>query len=141
MVVEDSLIEALMNRYFNGTAYAPPATLYLAVLNSGPTSSNGTGAVEPTTNGAARVAKTANTANFPLAVAGSRTITNGTVITFPTATGAGWGSIEGVGVFEVSPAGTGVCKWYAELTGGPQTINAGNTPTFAVGELDFVAVP
>ncbi len=137
MIVEDLEIESYLNSALGGNTYTPPATWYVGALNTGPNAAGGA-YVEPSTGSYARVTKTNNDTNFPDCVANSRTKLNGTVFTFPTAS-ASWGAIEGIGLFIVSPTGTGVCKFYAELPT-PETINNGNTLSFAVGEVSFSAV-
>lgn len=74
----------LLNFLFNGAAFVPPATYYLALYSAAP-AADGTGGTELAGSGYARVAVTKDTDAFPTTTTGQ--ITNGEAITFPAATG------------------------------------------------------
>lgn len=69
----------------------------------------GTGGVEVSGGGYARVSITNNTTNFPNASNGSKS--NGTVITFPSATVA-WGTVVGWGIWDASTGGNLIAKGF-----------------------------
>jgi hypothetical protein len=75
------------------------------------------------------VAVTNNATNFPAAAAGSKS--NGTVVTFPTAT-AGWGTAVAHGIHDAATGGN-LISW-ADLTAN-KVINSGDTASFAIGAL------
>lgn len=135
MRIEDLEIEELLNATVGGTAYTAPATYYIAALNAAPNAAGGA-YLEPSGGSYARIAKTNDAVNFPDCIAHSRTKSNGTAVTFPAAS-ASWGAIVGLGLFVVSPIGTGICKYYFPLPA-PHTINIGNVLAFAVGELKII---
>jgi len=112
---------------FNGAASTAPATYYFALLTTAPSDNTGTGAVEATGTGYARVGVTKNATNFP--VAATRVISNGVAITFAQA-GASWGTIVGVALYDA--ATTGTFLGYAAL-GTAKAVNSGDTAEIAAG--------
>ncbi len=115
----------ILNHIFGNTALTLPSSLYvgLHVGGSAP-SADGTGVVEPTGNGYARVAVTRNTTNFPAST--NSEIKNGAVITFPKATG-NWGTVTHYAIFDA-------------LTGG-NVLDVGDVPTDkAVGADDTPSI-
>lgn len=74
---------AQLDEVLGGTAFAAPATVYMALYSASPTDASA--GTELTGGGYARVAITNNTTNFPSA----NPKVNGTAITFPAAT-ADW---------------------------------------------------
>lgn len=58
---------------------------------------------------------------------------NSAALTFPTASGAGWGTITHVGLFDAASGGN-LLVFYALTTS--RTINDGDTLSFAAGEFD-----
>lgn len=120
----------LLDHVFGASAYSAPATLYIGLSTTDP-GDDGSGATEPSGGSYARAAVTNNLTNWPAASGGAKA--NGTVITFPTAT-ASWGTI---GWFMIMDAASG-----GNFLGGGQltaskTIDSGDTPSFAVGDLDI----
>ncbi|GIM45245.1 hypothetical protein DNHGIG_07940 [Collibacillus ludicampi] len=122
------LDNTFLNLVFGGTGYTPPATLYVGLSTTTPTTSGGN-ITEPSGNGYARVAVANNPTNWPAASNGSKS--NGTAITFPAATGP-WGTVT---YFFIADAPTGGnVLGYGALTAA-QTINQGDTLSFAAGAL------
>lgn len=115
-------------RYGDG-AYTPPATVYCGLFSAAPTVSSG--GTELSGGGYARVAKTNNAANFPDAVAGAKS--NGTAITFPTASGA-QGTATHFGWFDASTGGN--LLDFAPLTTS-KVIGSGDVAEFAIGQLTW----
>ena len=111
------------------TAFAMPATVYLGMLNTMPNATDG-GYVEPSGNGYNRVAVPA--ASWGTAANGA--ITNTAEIKFPASTGAGWGTVVGVGLFDSATVGAGNLLHSATITS--QAVPAGITPTIPVGDAD-----
>jgi len=105
----------LLNFVFNGGVFVPVGTLYAALsLSPFDTSATGTVMDEVPSSGAyARVSIVANTTNFPVATGSNPAqITNGTTITFPTATGS-WGTV--LSVYLVDAATLGNTYYGADL--------------------------
>lgn len=120
----------ILDHVFGNAAYAAPATLYLG-LSTTTIVDAGTGITEPSGNGYTRAAVTNNATNFPAASNGSKS--NGTVINFPTPTGA-WGTVVNFFVADASTAGNILA--YGTLTVA-QPIVSGNPVSFQVGALVF----
>lgn len=126
----DFLEQKVLNHVFGATAYSAPGTLYFALFTAAPSDSGG--GTEVTGGSYARVALTNNTTNFPNATGTSPTSkSNGTVITFPTAT-ANWGTVVAFGIFDASSGGN-LIAW-ADLNTS-RTINSSDTASFGVGSL------
>lgn len=87
---------------------------------------------EPVGDGYARVAMT--TATWDAASGGTKS--NGAAITFPEATGDGWGTVTHVCIFDAESAGN--LLFSIALTGGVE-ITAGKIARFAIGAFDVTA--
>jgi hypothetical protein len=74
---------------------------------------------------------TNNGTNWPAASGGAKS--NGAAITFPQAT-ASWGTVTHFGILDAATSGNLLC-WGA--LSASKTIDAGDTPSFAAGELDI----
>jgi hypothetical protein len=119
---------AILNALMNAAALGAPATWYVAAFTAAPT--DAAGGTEVTGGSYARVAKVANTTNFPTASAGS--MANGTAVTFPTASGS-QGTIVAVAGMSASSAGT--MWWWDDFTG--VAITTGDTLDIPIGSLTF----
>ena len=128
--LSDSLELLILNLIFGAVAYTPPATLYVGLSTADPLDS-GSGLAEPAGNGYARVAVANNATNWPAAAAGAKA--NGTVVTFAAATGA-WGTITHFVIFDAATAGNIIISGALAAA---QAIVAGNTPSFAIGDIDI----
>ena len=128
--LSDSLELLILNLIFGAAAYTPPATLYAGLSTADPLDS-GSGLAEPVGNGYARVAVANNATNWPAAAAGAKS--NGTVVSFAAATGA-WGTITHFVIFDAATAGNRIISG-ALVTA--QAIVSGNTPSFAIGDIDI----
>jgi len=123
---------ALLDEIFGGQNYIPPITLYFALLTTAPTDLKaGTGGVEASYTGYARVAVTNNLTNFPVASGSPRAKTNATDIVFalPSATG---GTIVALGVYDSAAAGTYLAG--SALTA-PKSIASGDPIKLPAGSL------
>lgn len=120
----------ILDEMFGAVAWTPPVTLYCALFTVAPTVS--TGGTEVTGGSYARVAKTNNLTNFPAAVAGAKS--NGTAITFPTASGS-QGTATHFGWFDASSGGN--LLHFAALTTS-KVIGTGDTPEFGIGQLTWL---
>lgn len=99
----------------------------MALYTAAPTDAGG--GTEVTGGSYARVAVTNNSTNWPAAAAGAKS--NGTVITFPTAT-ADWGTIVAFAILDASSGGNFL--YWATLTTN-RDILTGDVGSFAVGTL------
>jgi hypothetical protein len=125
----DFLENELLDHVFGNAAYSAPATIYVGLFTAAPTDAGG--GTECTGGSYARIGVTNNATNFPAASAGLKS--NGTAITFVTATGS-WGLVTHFALFDAVTAGNQL-GWGA-LTAS-KTIDSGDTPSFAIGELDI----
>jgi hypothetical protein len=122
---------AVLAQLFGAVALTAPTDYYIALSTTTPTDT-ATNFTEPSGNAYARVQKTNNTTNFPTPTSADPTVSsNGTAVTFPTATGA-WGTVTHAGWFTVISAGTPV-EWAA--LSASQAIGNGATASFAIGQL------
>lgn len=137
--MSDYLENKLIDQIFRGQAYTFPATLYVGLFTASPADAGG--GTEVTGNGYARVAVTGSLANWAgTQSAGSTVASSGTggttsnnnVITFPTPTPSGWGTVVGMGIFDASSNGN--LLFYGGLTTS-KTINSGDAVTFPAGSL------
>lgn len=132
MIISDSLAQEILNAVLGNAALTPSANLYFGLVTSAP-SANGSGYTEVAGGSYARVNKTNNQTNFPAVTGISRTGSNGTDITFPTASAA-WGSVVGVCVFYASTGGN--ARLYAPLTE-PRSVLINDVVSFTSGQLQF----
>lgn len=123
----DYLENEILDHIFGAAAWTAPATLYVAALTTSPTDAGG--GTEVSGGNYARVAVTNNLTNFPAASGGSKS--NGTAITFPTAS-ASWGSVTHVGIYDATSGGN--LLGYAALSLA-KTVDNGDTLQFAAGAL------
>jgi hypothetical protein len=91
----------VLDHVLGNAAYSAPATVYMALFTA--VSADGGTFTEVAGNAYARVAITNNATNWPAAASGLKA--NGTVITFPQATPAGWGTIRGWGLYDAATVG------------------------------------
>ena len=124
----DHLEDELLDHVFGGADYTRPTTLYLALYTAAPSDAGGG------TQCAGRLVRqgTGHQRRHELAASGGAK-SNGTAITFPQASAA-WGTVTHFGIFDAATSGDLLC-WGA-LTAS-KTIDAGDTPSFAAGELDI----
>lgn len=137
--MSDSLENAIVDWYFRGQTFTPPATIYVALFTANPSDTGG--GTEVTGGSYARVGVTGSLANWAgTQSAGSTVASTGTsgttsnngVITFPTPT-ANWGVITGIGLFTASTAGT--MHWWGALTTSKTVNNGDPAPSFAAAAL------
>lgn len=130
----DYLEKEILDHIFGGADYSRPATVYVGLWTSALSdSSTGSSAGEVSGSAYARVAVTNNSTNWPAASGTTATKSNGTVITFPTATGS-WGTVTYFAILDASSLGN-ILGW-AILTAS-KAIGDGDTASFAIGDLDI----
>ena len=128
----DYLNSAILNWLKGTTFLAAPATTYVALFTTAPTSDAGTGGTEVSGGAYARQAITSSSGWS--AISGGATvaeqISNAAIITFPTPT-ASWGTIVAVGLYDALTVGN--LLYFATITS--QAIATGVVASFAVGAL------
>lgn len=136
------LENALVDHVFRAQTYSAtsPASFYVALFTSAP--SDAGGGTEPVGNNYARVAVTRSLAAWAgTQGAGTTTASSGTggvtsnnsAITFPTPSGS-WATVTHFGVYDAVSSGN-LLMWGALTVS--QTINTGNTVSFAAGQLQI----
>lgn len=115
---------ALLDWLMGGASPTRPTTRYLALFTAAPSDSGG--GTEVSGGGYARQAVTCG-------AAASGTCSNSGAVAY-TASGANYGTVTHVGVFDALTAGN--LLWHGALTAS-KTVNDGDTLNFAIGELDF----
>lgn len=124
----DYLENKILDHVFGNTAYSTPATVYVGLSTTTITDAGGN-ITEPAGGSYARVSVTNNVTNWPNASGGSKS--NGTAITFPTATGS-WGTIIDFFIADASSGGN--ILGYGTLTVS-KTVSSGDTLSFAASAL------
>lgn len=125
----DFLENEILDHILGGADYARPANLFFALYTAGPTDAGG--GTQVSGSNYARVSVTNNATNFPAATAGQKK--NGSVITFPTASGT-WGTVTHVGIFDASSGGN--LLMHAALASS-KLIENGDTPSWPIDALTF----
>jgi len=125
----DYLENELLDHVLGGADWARPATVYIALYTVAPTDAGG--GTEVSGGAYERKAVTNNATNFPAASGGAKS--NGAEIVFIEAT-ASWGTVVAFGIFDAITGGN--LLYWADLTT-PKAIGSGDTPKFAVGDLDL----
>lgn len=129
--ISDTYANNLLDLAFSKASNSFPATMYVGLSSTTPTNT-GTNVTEPSTGSYARVSVTNNATNWP--AASSRSKSNGTAITFPTAT-ADWLSGANLTHFVIyDAASSGNFIAWGELTA-PVAVTSGTQAAFAVGAL------
>jgi hypothetical protein len=132
----DYLNSAILN-WLKGTTYpAAPATTYVALFTTAPTSDAGTGGTEVSGGSYARASITSSSGWSSISGGGTAAeqISNAGVITFATPS-ANWGTVVAVGLYDALTVGN--LLYFATITS--QVINSGVVASFAVGALVITA--
>lgn len=106
--------------------------VWIGLYPSGFGPSDSGGGTEVTGNAYARVAVARTGAGFNAASGAAPTTTNTGAISFPQATGAGWGTITQFGIFDAATSGN-LIYWGDLAT--PKAVAGGDTVTFAASAL------
>jgi len=135
--LSDADANNLLDIILSHSASAFPTTWYFALLTTAATDDTGTGAVEVTGAGYARVAVVADLTNFPAAVARVKAAI--AAIQWPTAT-ADWaaGTTKVVGVAMYDALTVGVYRGYGAL-GTAVNVLTGGAPVIAAGAFSMTA--
>jgi len=128
----DYLENSVLNLVFGNTAFVPSGTLHLALSTADPTD-DGTGLTEPLAgSGYARAAVDNDKTTWTVSSAG--TLNNDIDITWPEATGAGWGTITHLAIMS-QPTGTQMLAHGALSVS--KAIDDGDTARVSAGNLQI----
>lgn len=123
--------DSVLDRLYGGVAFSPPATYYLALSTTTPTT-GGANITEPTEASYARQEiSNDKVTGFENASAGS--LTNASDITFPVSTGA-WGTITYAVLFDAETAGD---AWSYTPLSPSIIVQTATELTFEAGSLTF----
>lgn len=117
---------------FRGQPWTPttPASLYIALYTAAPSDSGG-GTEIPSTNNYSRVGVTRAVGSWAATNGTNGVTSNVSAITFPIPSGS-WGTITH---FAILDAATGGNFYFTGALTVSQTVNTGNTVSFAAGQL------
>ena len=127
MAKTNYLEEALLDHVLRNTTYAPPTTVYVALLTASATD-DGVQTAELSGNGYARQAATFG---VPTQVTGSGEVENSSEILFPEATGA-WSEATHFAIADADSVGNYL---YHGVLDTPRTAGLGDQIRFQVGTL------
>jgi len=131
----DYLEMKILTHLLGTTTWTVPANVYLGLFTVAPTDSTAGTEVTIGSNGYVRLLLTKADATWTgLPTAGAGVISNASELTFATATGAGWGTIVAVGIFDASSAGN--LEMYGLVTPN-KVVGAGDIFKFLIGDLDI----
>ena len=120
----------MLDHVLNQLNYASPATVYLCLCTADPTDA-ATGASMNEVANANAYARTA----ISFGAAAARVITQDAIVTFPQASGGGWGTVTHWAIATSGTYGAGDCLAHGAFTAS-KTINDGDTPSVASGEIN-----
>ena len=131
MAKSDYLEVELIKQIFRTGTMAKPTVLGVALFTAAPSDSGG--GTEVSGGAYARVDHPPLDANWDATSGTDGNTKNSTVVTFPTPSGADWGSITHFAIFDATTAGN--MLYHGALTA-PKTVNDGDpAPTFPAGSL------
>lgn len=128
--LSDYLENKLNDHLFGGGNYTPAASHFIGLFTATPSDAGGGTEVTIGSNGYARCEVTNNTTTWPLTSTGAKA--NGIALTFPTASGAGWGTVTHFGIFDAASGGN-LLAW-AALTSS-RAVASGDDSNFAINAL------
>ena len=125
---ENKIAELIVGK----TAFALP-TVWVALCTSAPGEAGSAAAIAEVPDANAYARKSTTGSDWTTAVAGA--ISNAAAITFVQASGS-WGTVTHFALVDSGTWGTGHVLAWGDLTT-PKAITLGDTPQFAIGELDI----
>jgi hypothetical protein len=130
----DYLRSGLLNLLFRGDAFTFPTNFYFALMNTNAISSGGGAEVSTSGTAYARQVVPQGTGDWTLATAGVSG--NVAVIAWSLATGSGWGSVQGIAVYDAGSGGNLLFfkSWSSQTIAVPNTIEI-DAGAFTVAQL------
>lgn len=126
--ITDKLENELLDHVFNA-AYTPPTTVYVGLCTADPTDA-ATGASCSEVANANGYQRTAIT----FGAAASRQVTQSGAVTFPQASGGGWGTVSHWVLLSTQTYGSGDALAHGAFAAS-KTVNDGNTPSIPDAEI------
>jgi hypothetical protein len=139
--MSDFLENKLVDHLLRGTSYTAPTTLYVALYTSPTTDAGGGTEITIGTNNYARASVVSSGSAWANTQASGTGVSTGTggvtsnssAITFPVPSGS-WGTVTNFGILSLATGGD--LLFHGALTVS-QTVNTGNTVSFAAGSLQI----
>lgn len=135
MSAMSNYLESQIIKYWfqnDATVAAKPGTVYIALFTVLPSEASASG-TEVTGGGYSRVAVTNSAANWVGPTDDDATVTNGAAITFAVASGADWGEIVGVAIYDAATAGN---QLFQGALSANKTVNDGDPAfSFPIGSI------
>jgi hypothetical protein len=130
--LEDQLITHL----FRTGSFTKPTVLAIALCTASPSDVSTGATIVEVPNAEAYVRQVLNPldANWAAIVGNNGTTSNASAISFPTATGVGWGTVTSIAICDSATWGAGNMLFFADLSS-PVTVNAGGSFSFSIGDL------
>lgn len=136
----DYLENKIVDHIFRTASFTKPTVLAVGLFTAAP--SDAAGGTEVTGNAYARVSLNPLDTNWEATQGGTSGVSSGTggvvsnavIITFPTPTPAGWGTVTHFGLFDAASGGN-LLIW--NILTASKVINASDAVTFPVGTLQF----
>lgn len=128
----DFLESKLLRHTFGATSFTPTTAHWVALFSTASGLEAGTSTAEISGNAYARVVYQNTTGNWTTGNAQTNTAT----ITFPVATGTGWGSVTHMAFVSTSASTSPDYYCWADLTT-PKTIDGGDTASFAISAISI----
>jgi hypothetical protein len=119
----------LLDHTFRSTAYTAPASLFISLLTGDP-GEGGSTVDEVPTSGTGYVRQPVS---FGPSTGAPPEIPNTADVSFPTATGVGFGTITHFALMD--SVGAGVMLAHGQFTGGPKPVGAGDQLVIPLGGL------
>ncbi len=123
--MSDYLEQKLLEHVFRNISFVSPSTVYLCLYTTA--TDDGNGGTEVSGNGYGRQPITFGAAQSP-----AGTIQNSALISFPTATPSGWGTVTHFAIHDAAIAGNRLV-WGA--LNASKIINAGDRIEFAINDI------
>ena len=131
--LENAILDHVIGRSSTALSTGLNANLYISLWNSTINDTwtpLATGECADSTY--ARITVANSSANWTNSTAGSKQ--SKTVITFTTAAGADWGTVQAFAICDSASTSAGNILYWGDLTA-PQVINSGNTVQFSTGAI------
>jgi len=131
----------LVDHIFRATSFTAPTTIYVALYTAAPSDAGGGTEITIGTNNYSRASVAASTSTWANTQASGTTASTGTTgltsninaITFATPSGS-WGTVTHFGILDAATAGNLLFQGALTVS---QTVNTGNTVSFAAGSLQI----
>ena len=124
----------ILDHVFGRTTFTAESGVHVALSTTTPTDAGGNFTEPAVGSGYDRVSAANDKTTWSNATSGTSTVDNNIAVTFPQATGGGWGTVTHFGIYDTY-AGGYLLGWGSLTT--PRLISDGDTPQFASGALDI----